>query len=181
MKSSASGKSIAIGSDECTHLTDFVLQYLGGKGFQLELYGVSIGESTPWPEVAEKVAGRVASRKISEGILFCWTGTGVSIAANKLPGIRAALCPDVATARGARQWNHANVLVMGLRPTSELLGGEILDAWFATPFGGGEDAENVSRVTQLEVKYEIKPRRKKREPLFRKTEITIGGFNGVFV
>ena len=162
MKRSAPGKSITIGSDECTHLTDFILQYLGGKGFQLELYGASIGESTPWPEVAEKVAERVASRKISEGILFCWTGTGVSIAANKLPGIRAALCPDVATTREARQWNHANVLVMGLHPTSELLAGEILDAWFATPFGRGEDAENVSRVTQLEVKYGIKPRRKKR-------------------
>ena len=162
MKSSASGKSIAIGSDERTHLTDFVLEYLGGKGFQLELYGALIGESTPWPEVAEKVAERVASRKVSEGILFCWTGTGVSIAANKLPGIRAALCADAATARGARQWNHANILVMGLRLTSEPLASEILDAWFATPFGGGEDAENVAKLTQLEARYGMKPKKKKR-------------------
>ena len=72
------------------------------------------------------VAGRA-----EEGILFCWTGTGVSIAANKVPGIRAALCGDAETARGARLWNNANVLCLSMRATSEVIAREILDAWFS--------------------------------------------------
>lgn len=144
---------LAIGSDERTHLTDFVIEELKRRGHSVELYGALSGENIPWPDVGQRVAERVASGECPEGILFCWTGTGVSIAANKVPGIRAALCADAETARGARKWNHANILVMSLRLTSEAVAKEILDAWFSTPFGGGEDAENVAKVREIEIKY----------------------------
>lgn len=144
---------IAVGSDERTHLTDFVVEQLTSDGHELALFGALAGEALPWPDVAERVAQKVATGQSQEGVLFCWSGTGVSIAANKVPGVRAALCTDAATAKGARQWNHANVLVMGLRLTSEAIAHEILEAWFSTPFGGGEDAENAAKVTDMEHRY----------------------------
>ena len=87
------------------------------------------------------------------GPTLCWTGTVVSIAANKVPGVRAALCTDAATASGARQWNHANVLVMGLRLTSREIAKEILEAWFSTPPGEGEDAATVARLAAIDDYY----------------------------
>jgi len=140
-------ESIAIGTDEHTSLIDTVAQYLEDKGFNYKLY-----QPSPWPEIAEKVGRSVASGESDEGILFCWTGTGVSLAANKIPGVRAALCPDAASASGARKWNHANILVMGLRLTSPTVAQEILDTWFGTPFEE-EEAENVARVAEIERKY----------------------------
>lgn len=89
---------------------------------------------TPWPAVARAVAEAVAGGAADEGILFCWTGTGVTIAANKVRGIRAALCDDAETARGARLWNDANVLCLSLRRTSAVMAEEILDMWFKTSF-----------------------------------------------
>lgn len=100
---------------------------------------------------------RVANGGCQEGILFCWTGTGVSIAANKVPGVRAALCTDAVTAAGAKRWNHANILVMSLRLTSPEVAKEVLDAWFNTPYGEGEDTECVAQVTALEQSYSISP------------------------
>ncbi len=144
---------LAVGSDERTHLTDAVLAELQSRGYELEFYGALVGNNDPWPQVAIEVAERVASGACQEGILLCWTGTGVSIAANKVPGIRAALCTDAETVRGARKWNHANLLVLSLRLTSEAVAKEMLDAWFSTPFGSGEDAENVARLSALEAKY----------------------------
>lgn len=141
---------IAVGSDERTHLTDFVVAQLQERGYAVELYGALAGGKEPWPDVARAVALRVSSHQCQEGILFCWTGTGVSIAANKVPGVRAALCWDAETAQGARLWNHANVLALSLRSTSAGIAQEILDAWFTAPFGGGEDAENVAKVMALE-------------------------------
>lgn len=144
---------IAVGSDEKTNLTTAVVARLQEMGHQVQLYGALAGENTPWPAVAEAVAGAILRGKAEEGVLLCWTGTGMSIAANKLPGIRAALCADAETARGARLWNHANVLVMSLRLTSEAVAREMLEAWFSTPFGGGGDAQNVAMVRELETKY----------------------------
>lgn len=144
---------IAIGSDEATNLTTAVVERLKELGHEVELCGALAGRNIPWPLVAEEVAERVSSGRCEEGILFCWTGTGVCIAANKIPGIRAALCLDSETARGARLWNHANILVMSLRLTSEPVAKEILEAWFSTPFGQGEDAEYVAMVGQIETKY----------------------------
>jgi ribose 5-phosphate isomerase B len=148
---------IAIGSDEATHLTDFLVRELEERGFEVELFGALRGENAPWPRVAEAVAEQVAGGRCQEGILLCWTGTGVSIAANKVPGIRAALCSDAETARGARKWNQANVLVMSLRLTPEAVAREILDAWFSTPPGEGEDAQQVAMVADIEHKYGREP------------------------
>lgn len=145
---------IVVGSDEKTHLTDLIEQDLAKRGFDVELVGPLIQDSIDWPHVAEQVAERVAQGGADEGILFCWTGTGVSIAANKVPGIRAALCQDAETARGARLWNRANILCLSLRATSETVAKEILDAWFGTPLGTDPaDLAAVEHVGQIEEKY----------------------------
>ncbi len=144
---------IAIGSDERTHLTDFVIAELKRRGHDPVPFG-PLAENDPekdWPLTSSKVATAVASSKADEGIVFCWTGTGASIAANKVPGIRAALCHDAETAQGARTWNHANVLALSLRATTEGIAKEILDAWFATPYA--DDAWNqqqMERIKELE-------------------------------
>ncbi|MBI4198926.1 MAG: RpiB/LacA/LacB family sugar-phosphate isomerase [Chloroflexi bacterium] len=150
---------IAIGSDERAHLADVVAEEVRKRGAQVELHGAlsATGEESLWPLVARNVSRRVASGACHEGILFCWTGTGVSIAANKVPGIRAALCADAATAAGAKRWNHANVLVMSLRSTAPEVAKEILEAWFTTPYGTGEDAECVAKVQALEEAYTGSP------------------------
>jgi ribose 5-phosphate isomerase B len=141
---------LAVGSDERTQLSDFVVGDLRRRGFQVEVCGALKEETVAWPDVALQVAQRVASGQCQEGVLMCWTGTGVSIVANKVPGIRAALCTDAVTASGARRWNHANVLVLSLRLTSIPVAAEILDSWFATPFGTGEDADAVARISEIE-------------------------------
>lgn len=145
---------LAIGSDERTHLTDVVIDDIKKRGHTVECFGPLRDESQAWPLVAEQVAERVARGQADEGILFCWIGTGVSIAANKVPGIRAALCRDAETARGARLWNRANVLCLSLRATSEVIAKEIVDAWFATPLGADpSDVACVEQVGDIERKY----------------------------
>lgn len=144
---------IAIGSDERTRLTDYVIQKLQNKGLQLELYGAlsETSKEKDWPVVSAAVATQVALGHAEEGILFCWTGTGASIAANKIPGIRAALCHDAETARGARVWNHANILVMSLRKTSEALADEILESWNSTAFSEDEwNMKQIQRIKELD-------------------------------
>jgi len=143
---------IAIGSDERCHLTDFVEHELRHRGFQVERFGPLKGEPLPWPDVAQAVAEAVASGRAEEGVLFCWTGTGVSIAANKVPGVRAALCGDAETARGARAWNQANVLCLSLRATSETVAKEILGAWFSASPDPAEE-ESVEKVKSLDQRY----------------------------
>ena len=138
---------IALGSDERSHLTEFVEQELRRRGFDVDT--IPFG---PWPDVAEAVASRVAEGRADEGVLFCWTGTGVSMAANKVPGVRAALCGDAETARGARAWNQANVLCMSLRATSETVANEILEAWFSASEDETEQ-QNVDKVKQLDERY----------------------------
>jgi ribose 5-phosphate isomerase B len=142
---------LAVGSDERTHLTDSVVAELNRRGHAVELFGPLRDDKLLWPEVAQQVAECVARGDADEGILFCWTGTGVSIAANKVRGIRAALCHDAETARGARLWNRANVLCLSLRATSEIIAKEILDAWFATPLGTDPtDLACVEKVKEIE-------------------------------
>ena len=141
---------IAVGSDEKTGLTDAVVADLARRGVQPELHGaLAPGDNPNWPVVAHAVAARVAGGEVEQGILFCWTGTGVSMAANKVPGARAALCADAATADGARRWNDANVLAMSLRGVSEAVASEILDAWFA---GRADDSElaNIEWVKDMD-------------------------------
>jgi ribose 5-phosphate isomerase B len=119
------------------------------RGHEVELAGPPAGEELQWVDVAERVARRVASGAAAQGLLCCWTGTGVSMAANKVPGVRAALCGDAETARGARRWNDANVLCLSLRATSEVIAREILDAWFeAVP--DPAEAANIEKVRALD-------------------------------
>jgi ribose 5-phosphate isomerase B len=124
--------NIAIGSDSKSHLTDMVISVTKSKGYRVKLFGALNDQDTLWPQVGHEVAKEVASGAVSQGILFCWTGTGISMAANKVCGIRAALCQDSETARGARVWNDANILVLSLRALSEEICKEILEAWFHT-------------------------------------------------
>lgn len=145
---------LAVGSDERTHMTDVIIAGLDKRGHTVELFGALRADKASWSQVALEVAERVARGDADEGILFCWTGTGVSIAANKVPGIRAALCHDAETARGARRWNRANVLCLSLRATTETIAQEILDAWFATPLGTDPvDVACVAQVCEIESKY----------------------------
>jgi len=145
---------LAVGSDEKTALTDFVVQELAKRGHHLDLFGPMKGEAMGWPDVGERVALEVSRGEADQGVLFCWTGTGVSIAANKVPGVRAAVCWDAETARGARVWDDANVLAMSLRSTSPAIAKEILDAWFSSqPASTGVDAELIVRAKKLERKY----------------------------
>jgi ribose 5-phosphate isomerase B len=143
---------IALGSDERSHLTEFVEEDLRRRGHDVQLFGPPNGDPGSWPDVAETVARRVTDREVDEGVLFCWTGTGVSIAANKVPGVRAALCSDAETARGARAWNQANVLCLSVRGTSEIVAREILDAWFTAEPDESEH-RNVEKVNEMDRRY----------------------------
>src|SRR5215218_7081834 len=110
--------SVAFGTDEGTPLAGDIAAVLADAGHELVLRL----EGHPWPDVGRRVGEAVARGEADRGIVCCWTGTGVSIAANKVPGVRAALCTDAETARGARRWNDANVLALSLRLTSPTIG-----------------------------------------------------------
>ena len=142
---------VVLGSDEETALTDAVRDDLEQRGHDVVLVGPPGGEAIEWAEVGQRVGELVAKGDVDTGVLFCWTGTGASIAANKVPGIRAALCGDAQTAEGARRWNDANVLALSLRLTSGAALEEILDAWFAAaPSAERDDVENVEHVSELD-------------------------------
>ncbi|HEV3153940.1 MAG TPA: RpiB/LacA/LacB family sugar-phosphate isomerase [Candidatus Baltobacteraceae bacterium] len=123
---------IALGSDEKTGLTDALERELAARGHEIVRYGaLATNEDDSWPAVGRCVGEAVARGDCDFGIVCCWTGTGVSIAANKVSGVRAALCSDAQTAGGARTWNDANVLALSLRATTSAIAAEMLDAWFA--------------------------------------------------
>jgi ribose 5-phosphate isomerase B len=132
---------IAVGTDEVTGVTEAVERHVADAGHEL----VVLGHGDPWPEVGRGVGEAVAGGRADRGIVWCWTGTGVSMAANKIPGVRAALCTDPETARGARKWNDANVLALGLRLTSEPVAVEIVDAFLATEPDGTE-TDNIAAI-----------------------------------
>lgn len=136
---------IVVGSDERTELTDAVIRDLERRGHELGLIGPLADEDLQWAEVGRRVGQSVADGTVPTAVLFCWTGTGSAIAANKVPGVRAALCTDAETARGARRWNDANVLVMSLRLTSPTTASEMLDAWFSNEPDPSE-ADNIASL-----------------------------------
>lgn len=136
---------IAFGSDEVTSLTEAIETELEKRGHELVKVGPPRGQPLQWADVGRTVGELVSTGDAETGVLFCWTGTGASMAANRVKGVRAALCTDAETARGARKWNDANVLVMGLRLTSPEVAREMLDAWFDTLPDPGE-AENIRRL-----------------------------------
>ena len=143
---------IAVASDEKTYLTDFVIAYLKQHGHEVSLYGPLADDDLPWTLASEKLADAVATGDADEGVLFCYTGTGASIAANKVPGIRAALCGDAQTAKGARWWNDANVLVMSLRATSGEVAKEILEAWYSETVQPDEIA-TIDHLREIEARH----------------------------
>ncbi|HEX3623233.1 MAG TPA: RpiB/LacA/LacB family sugar-phosphate isomerase [Acidimicrobiales bacterium] len=132
---------VAFGTDERTAVTDQLAEALAAAGHEVVLRV----EEAPWPDVGRRVAEAVAAGHAERGVVCCWTGTGVSIAANKVAGVRAALCTDAETARGARRWNDANVLAVGLRLTSATVGREMLDAFLGTDADAGE-ATNIAKL-----------------------------------
>jgi len=142
---------IAVGSDERNHTTDALVEELQRRGHDLVLIGPLAGTNEAWPEVGRAVGEAVASGEVEQGIVCCYTGTGVSIAANKVPGVRAALCHDAQTAAGARKWNDANVLALSLRTTTADLAREILDAWFATS-SPPEEQQYIDQVRALDAR-----------------------------
>ena len=149
---------ISVGSDERNPVTDAVVDELQRRGLEVTLHGPLKDEIEHWPVVARQVAEQIASGQTDEGLLFCWTGTGVSIAANKVPGVRAALCLDAETARGARIWNNANLLCMSLRTTTEAVAKEILEAWFSTEYEPNpEDDARLRELAEIEAEHLPEP------------------------
>jgi ribose 5-phosphate isomerase B len=142
---------IAVAADEHTGVAGAVVAQLRDRGHEPLLHGaLAAGERDDWAWASEAAARDVADGRAAQAVVCCWTGTGASIAANKVPGIRAALCGDAATAAGARKWNDANVLALSLRTTSEAVLAEILDAWFsAEPSPDDDDRANVAHLDQI--------------------------------
>ena len=142
---------IAVASDERTGVADALVEELRRRGHEPVLHGaLSAGERDDWAWASEVAARDVAEGRAEQGVVCCWTGTGASIAANKVPGVRAALCGDAETARGARRWNDANVLALSLRGTSEAVLAEILDGWFdGAPSGEHDDVANIRHVDEI--------------------------------
>ena len=139
---------IALGSDEATELTNALERELRERGQEAVLFGVlGPGRDDAWPNVGREVGEAVASGRCDYGIVCCWTGTGVSIAANKVPGVRAALCADAETAAGARTWNDANVLALSLRSTAIPVAKAMLDAWFSS--APTSDPKYAAMIAQL--------------------------------
>jgi ribose 5-phosphate isomerase B len=135
---------IIIATDDERPVVDHVAERLRARGHE-----TTVLPKSTWGAVATEAAARVASGEFDQGIVCCWTGTGASIAANKVRGIRAALCTDAQTAAGARKWNDANVLALSLRLLSEPLATEIVDAWLNTAYEGTED-ESLERLHREE-------------------------------
>ena len=143
---------IAIAADERTGVADAVVEEVRRRGHEPLLHGaLAESERDDWAWASEAAARDVAEGRADQAVVCCWTGTGASIAANKVAGVRAALCTDAATADGARRWNDANALALSLRSTSEAELGEILDAWFvATPSDESDDRANVEHLGAIE-------------------------------
>jgi ribose 5-phosphate isomerase B len=143
---------IALAADELTGVAGEIAQSLRRRGHRVLLHGaLAQGERDDWAWASEAAARDVADGRADQALVCCWTGTGASIAANKVGGVRAALCADAPTAAGARRWNDANVLALSLRSTSAALLEEILDAWFsAKPSRARDDRANIEHLRELE-------------------------------
>jgi ribose 5-phosphate isomerase B len=143
---------ISLSADQMTGVANALVEELRRRGHEALVHGaLSDGEREDWAWASEAAARDVAEGRAQQAIVCCWTGTGASIAANKVEGVRAALCLDSATADGARRWNDANVLALSLRTTSEAELREILDAWFAgRPSSDRADRANVEHLGDIE-------------------------------
>jgi ribose 5-phosphate isomerase B len=144
---------VALCSDEPYPVHQTLAREIERRGHTVVRFGAcESGAEEPWALAAERAALAVASGACDEGVLLCWTGTGISIAANKVAGVRAALCADPGAAAGARVWNHANVLCLSNRTLSDDMAKEILAAWFETP-RGDKGAAGVALLGEVERRY----------------------------
>jgi ribose 5-phosphate isomerase B len=143
---------ISLSADERTGIATVLTERLRERGHEVLPHGaLGDGERADWAWASEAAARDVGEGRADRGVVCCWTGTGASIAANKVPGVRAALCTDAATAAGARRWNDANVLALSLRSTSDAELAEILDAWFeVSPSADPGDRANVDHLAEIE-------------------------------
>src|SRR5579871_6690755 len=143
---------IALAADELTGVASVIPEELRRRGHEVVVHGAyASDERDDWAWASERAARDVAEGRADQAVVACWTGTGASIAANKVPGVRAALCIDAQTAEGARRWNDANVLALSLRLTSEAALGEILDAWLsAAASTDADDAANIAHLAALD-------------------------------
>lgn len=147
------GRRVAVGSDDLYPAVKSAVEYLRRKGFEVITVGsIKTGKPEPWPKVAIEVAEMVARGEVDWGVLVCYTGTGVSIAANKVKGVRAALCNDAETARGARLWNDANVLAMSGRLVTEIVAREIIDAWLSVESIDESEKANIEFLKEYDEK-----------------------------
>jgi ribose 5-phosphate isomerase B len=136
---------IVLGADDEGAVADVVVEELRSRGHDVEVL-----EREQWPDLAARVARAVAAGEADQGVLFCWTGTGTSMAANKVPGVRAALVWDPWIAEGARKWNDANVLVMSLKRTDPDTARQIVDAWLSVEAPDPDEAANIARLRELD-------------------------------
>ena len=146
---------IALGSDHGGYsLKQALIPFLQERDIQVADTGTNNGDdSVDYPDFAERVALLVSHGEVDAGILVCGTGIGISIAANKIPGIRAALVTDVFMARMAREHNNANILVLGGRVLDEQKACDLLGAWLDATFEGGRHQGRLDKITELEKKY----------------------------
>lgn len=141
---------MAIGCDHAAYeLKEKIKNHLADKGFQVEDMGTHGPESVDYPDFAAKVASAVSDGRIKRGILICGTGLGMSMAANRYPGVRAALCSESFSARMSREHNDSNILVLGARVTGENLAYDIVDTWLNTPFGGDRHQRRIDLIDDM--------------------------------
>lgn len=145
---------IAIGCDHAGwELKEFLKEYLVSIDYKIEDYGTNSNESVDYPDYGIQVAEAVSCGKFERAILICGTGVGMSIVANKFPGVRAAFCHDIYTARASREHNNSNILILGGRTTSNELGKEIVNVWISTPFSEEErHRRRIEKIKSLEKK-----------------------------
>jgi ribose 5-phosphate isomerase B len=146
-------RRIAVGSDSRHPISDAIAGWLEAGGFSVIRCGAVDGADTPWPAAAEQVARLVAQGAVEAGVVCCWTGTGVSIAANKVPGVRAALCKDAETAAAARRWNGANVLAIALSDATADAAQAIVESFLGTTGIDPEQAGNIRCIAAMERRY----------------------------
>jgi ribose 5-phosphate isomerase B len=146
-----STKALAIGSDHGGfQLKEEIVRFLESHDIEVKDYGVFSSDSVDYPDIGKEVAQAISQKKYNRGILFCGAGIGMSMVANKYPGVRAALCHDIYTARMSREHNDANILVLGGRSTGPGVAIEVVKTWLETEFSGGRHARRVGKITALE-------------------------------
>ncbi|MGE5215661.1 MAG: ribose 5-phosphate isomerase B [Chloroflexota bacterium] len=138
----------------CDHggfeLKEFLLNELRAKGFDVHDFGTEGRESVDYPDFGKEVSRSVASGQAERGVLICTSGIGMSITANKFPGVRAALVQDIDGARSSREHNDSNILVLSGAKTEGALARQIVDTWLATPFAGGRHQRRIDKISQIE-------------------------------